>query len=96
MSITTGVVTNGVVVPNSPLPEGGHVEIHLQTPFPESGTVAEHNFTPSELLRMPRALRQKILADSAEKAEEDYRSNKELTGFEAFSEEEFDGDSDSC
>ena len=24
-----GVVTNGVVVPNSPLPEGAHVEIHL-------------------------------------------------------------------
>jgi hypothetical protein len=30
MSITTlGIVTNGVVVPNSPLPEGAHVEIHL-------------------------------------------------------------------
>ena len=25
-----GVVTNGVVVPNSPLPEGARVEIHLQ------------------------------------------------------------------
>ena len=31
MSTTiTGVVTNGVVVPNSPLPEGARVEIHLQ------------------------------------------------------------------
>lgn len=30
MSTTiTGVVTNGVVVPNSPLPEGAQVEIHL-------------------------------------------------------------------
>jgi len=30
MSTTiTGAVTNGVVVPNSPLPEGAHVEIHL-------------------------------------------------------------------
>ncbi|GEM_PF-2976903 len=29
---TTGVVTNGVVVPNSPLPEGACVEIHLQPP----------------------------------------------------------------
>ena len=30
MSITiTGTVANGVVVPNSPLPEGAQVEIHL-------------------------------------------------------------------
>ena len=30
MSITiTGKVTNGVVVPISPLPEGAHVEIHM-------------------------------------------------------------------
>lgn len=30
MSTTiTGVVTNGVVVPHSPLPEGAHVEIHM-------------------------------------------------------------------
>jgi len=25
-----GIVTNGVVVPNSPLPEGAHVDIHLR------------------------------------------------------------------
>jgi len=32
MSTTiTGVVTNGVIVPNSPLPEGARVEIHLMT-----------------------------------------------------------------
>src|SRR5438094_3099686 len=31
MSTTiTGVVTNGVIVPNSPLPEGARVEIRLQ------------------------------------------------------------------
>lgn len=30
MSITiAGVVKNGVIIPNSPLPEGAHVEIHL-------------------------------------------------------------------
>jgi len=30
MSITiTGIVANGVVVPNAPLPEGASVEIHL-------------------------------------------------------------------
>jgi hypothetical protein len=31
----TGVVTNGVIVPNSPLPEGARVEIHLQPARPE-------------------------------------------------------------
>ncbi len=32
MSTTiTGVVTNGVVVPSSPLPEGTRVEVHLLT-----------------------------------------------------------------
>lgn len=29
----TGIVTNGVVVPSSPLPEGTHVEIHLRMEF---------------------------------------------------------------
>jgi hypothetical protein len=36
MSTTiTGVVTNGVVVPDSPLPEGAQVEIRLQRVRPE-------------------------------------------------------------
>jgi hypothetical protein len=36
MSTTiTGVVTNGVVVPKSPLPEGARVEIYLQSARPE-------------------------------------------------------------
>jgi hypothetical protein len=36
MSTTiTGVVTNGVVVPNSPLPEGAQVEIRLPSVQPE-------------------------------------------------------------
>ena len=34
MSITiTGIVTNGVVVPSSALPEGTHVEIHVKDPW---------------------------------------------------------------
>ena len=34
MSTTiTGVVTNGVVVPKSPLPEGARVEIYLNDPL---------------------------------------------------------------
>ena len=48
--------------------------------------------TPTELRRMPREQRQVILAAAAEMAEQDYRSDKELTGFEAFSEEERNDD----
>jgi hypothetical protein len=41
---------------------------------------------------MPREQRQAILAAAAKMAEQDYHSDKELTGFEAFSEEEMDDD----
>ncbi len=56
------------------------------------------DISPSELRRLPRAERQVILAAAAELAEADYRDDKELTGFDAFSEEEFgdDNDPDSC
>jgi hypothetical protein len=47
---------------------------------------------PAELRRMPREQRQAILAAAAELAEEDYRTDKELTGFDAFSEEERNDD----
>jgi acyl-CoA reductase-like NAD-dependent aldehyde dehydrogenase len=90
MSITvTGVVRNGVVVPRAPLPEGAQVEIRLsEAPAP----VPAARLTPAELRRMPREQRQAILAAAAELAEEDYRTDKELTGFEAFSEEELNDD----
>jgi hypothetical protein len=35
MFTTLGIVTNGVIVPNSPLPEGARVEILLQPARPE-------------------------------------------------------------
>jgi len=89
MSITiAGVVKNGVVVPMASLPEGAQVEIRLselpggETPVPAARP------TPAELRRMPREQRQVILAAAAEMAEHDYRSDKELNSFEAFSEEE--------
>ena len=90
MSITiAGVVKNGVVVPNTPLPEDAHVEIRLnETPTAASAA----RLTPAQLRRLPREQRQAILAAAAELAEPDYRSDKELTGFEAFSEEELDDD----
>ena len=84
--LVAGVVKNGVVVPNAPLPEGAQVEIRLEELSPTAG------LTPRELRRMPREQRQAILATAAELAEQDYRSDKELTGFEAFSEEELDDD----
>src|SRR5437867_2299511 len=93
MSTTiTGVVTNGVVVPNTPLPEGARVEIHLQSARPEVSPGAAVYVTPGELRKMPREERQAILAAAAEMAEQDYRDDKELTGFDAFSEEELDVD----
>jgi hypothetical protein len=101
--IVAGFVKNGVVVPNSPLPEGAFVEVHvvsgpievppeLQEEFDawnRASAKALKSFpapgpTPAELRRMPREQRQAVLAAAAELAEEDYRSDKELTGFEAY------------
>ena len=97
MSITiTGVVKNGVVVPMGSLPEGAQVEIRLSELPLEKAPVLASRPTPAELRRMPREQRQVILAAAAEMAEHDYRSDRELTGFEAFSEEEpNDDESDS-
>ncbi|HLN30342.1 MAG TPA: hypothetical protein VK395_21545 [Gemmataceae bacterium] len=91
-TIITGVVTNGVVIPSSPLPEGAPVEIHLRTGRPEVAPGAAARLTAGELRKMPRAERQAVLAAAAALAEEDYRDDKELTGFDAFTEEEVDDD----
>ena len=93
-STIMGVVTNGVVVPNTPLPEGAQVEIHVKPDRPEGKAVPVARPTPGELRRMPRVQRQPILAAAAELAEEDYCTDQELTGFEAFSEEEEEQDDD--
>ena len=91
MSVTVaGIVKNGVVVPNVPLPEGAQVEIRLNDGSAEVPATAPP--TPRELRRMPREQRQAILAAAAELAEQDYRSDKDLTGFDAFREEELDDD----
>ena len=90
MSITiTGVVKNGVVIPGTALPEGARVEIRLKE---EAPPVPPVRLTPSELRKLPREQRQAILAAAAELAEEDYRSDRELTGFEAFGEEDLNDD----
>jgi hypothetical protein len=91
-----GVVKNGVVVPNAPLPENAQVEIRLSAPttnsLAEEQRATATRLTPAELRRMPREQRQAILAAAAALAEQDYRSDKDLTGFEAFSEEALDDD----
>jgi hypothetical protein len=43
--------------------------------------------SPVELRKLPREVQERILAASAELAEEEYRTNKDLTDFEAFAEE---------
>ena len=84
MSTTiSGIVTNGVIVPTSPLPEGVRVEIHVQA---DQRDAAAH-VTPGDLRRLPRNERQTILATAAALAEADYRDDKDLTGFDAFNEE---------
>jgi hypothetical protein len=103
--IVAGFVKNGVVVPNAPLPEGAQVEIRLKDEpaerketLPSAGpqgsapTGEPVCLTPGELRKMPREQRQATLAAAAAIAEQDYRSDKDLTGFEAFSEEDLDDD----
>jgi hypothetical protein len=43
--------------------------------------------SPVELRKLPRQVQERILAASAELAEEEYRTNRDLTDFEAFAEE---------
>jgi hypothetical protein len=68
------------------------VQIRRQSAQPEAGPATPARFTPGELRRMPREQRQDILAAAAEMAEGDYRSDKELTGFETCGEEKPDDD----
>ncbi len=68
-TVITGVVTNGVVVPDSALPEGAHVEIHMAADEVQGANPLLHSSVhldpndPVEQVRKrcPRAdLRQKI------------------------------------
>jgi hypothetical protein len=89
MSTTiSGVVSNGVVVLSTPLAEGTRVSVEVEEKIDATGPLS-----PSELIKLPREQRAVILAKGAELAEEEYRTNKDLTDFNAFS-EELDDDSD--
>ncbi len=85
-TIITGVVTNGVVVPASPLPEGTHVDVVVK-PQPPTAPTPEKYLTATELLKLPRKQRDAYLAAGAADAEELYRTDKDLMGWDAFSEE---------
>jgi hypothetical protein len=61
---------------------------HLAKGDPDRGAPV----TRAVLRRMPREQRQAILTAAAALAEQDYHHDKDLTGFEAFSEEELDDD----
>jgi hypothetical protein len=91
MTTISGIVSNGVIVPSSPVPDGTLVEIS----FSSSQTCVEEStprMTAREIRRLPREKRHEILAAAATLAEADYRDDRELTGFAAFSEEHFDDD----
>ena len=56
-------------------------------------TPPEVAWTPTELRKLPRVERNAILAQAAAKAEHEYRTNRELTDFEAFGEDDLYGES---
>jgi hypothetical protein len=91
-TIITGIVTKGVVVPASPLPEGAEVEVCVKA---ETSCIAANAtcLSAGDLLKLPREQRRAILAEGAASAEELYRTEKGLMGFDAFS-EELDDDSE--
>jgi hypothetical protein len=59
-----------------------------QNTLPEVGRV-----TAKELRRLPAAERDAILSNAAKSAETEYRTNRELTAFEAFGKDDLRGDS---
>ena len=83
-----------VNVPSNPVPEGARVEIRLneKLAYVPEDPIPALRMSPTALRRMPREQRQAVLAAAAELAEQDYAADKDLTAFDAFSEE--DGDDD--
>ena len=53
----------------------------------------QRRWTPEEIRRLPTAKRDAILAAAAAKAEVEYRTNRELTAFEAFGKGDLYGNS---
>ena len=64
----------------------------IRSRLPHSETAApqpeSHHYTARELMRLPLEERNRILAEQAEQAAEEYRTNPDLTDFEAFGEDD--------
>jgi hypothetical protein len=56
-------------------------------------TISRKTWTATELRKLPARQRDAILRAAARRAEELYRTNPELTGFEAFGEDDLHGES---
>ena len=56
-------------------------------------TFLRRHWTPSELRKLPPEQRDAILRDAAARAEPEYRSNADLTDFDASGPEDLHGDS---
>jgi hypothetical protein len=53
---------------------------------------SDHPSTARELRKLPSAEREDVLVEAAQRAESEYRSNPDLTDFEAFSEDDLSRD----
>ncbi|HEU5198527.1 MAG TPA: AbrB/MazE/SpoVT family DNA-binding domain-containing protein [Ktedonobacterales bacterium] len=61
--------------------------LRREHPEPQANLVPHrHRWTAEELLKLPLEERDRILAAQAALAEEEYRTNRDLTDFEAFGE----------
>jgi len=60
---------------------------------PDSSPLTEKNWTAAELQKLPADQRDAILAAAAALAEDLYRNDPDLTDFEAFGEEDLNGES---
>jgi hypothetical protein len=85
---TTVLPGHRLEISNPELPDGATVEVIVLIMGPSAQPTPVAGLSPAGLRKVPREQRQAILAAAAALAEQDYRDDKELTGFEAFSEEE--------
>ena len=71
------------------LPPGQQVTVTIEVPDPgrEPNATSRH-YTASELMRLPREERARILEAAAAEAAEEYATNPALSDFEAFAEDD--------
>ena len=62
----------------------------------DKSTTTERRWTAAELRELPTAERDAIMEAAAVRAEEEYRTNRELLAFEAFGKDDLHGESSSA